>query len=154
MAICSLNFYGGSRYVARNILGGASKTSISPGNICHFRPLSLILMALMLFFTKSIIAKQFEGSQIMHMCIFHVLRVRGLPGSKGASVPCMGLPGNAEAPLVTRLGRYILYSSHYSCVNLSRTNIRIWTCSSSSIVRPFAVKFSQKIVHCKYRVKY
>ena len=32
------------------------------------------------------------------MCIFHVLMVRGLSGSEGASAPCMGLPGNAEVP--------------------------------------------------------
>ena len=37
------------------------------------------------------------------MCIFHVLTVRGLSGSKGASAQCMGLLGNAEAPLATRL---------------------------------------------------
>ena len=29
------------------------------------------------------------------MCIFHALTVRGLSGSEGASVPCIGLPGNA-----------------------------------------------------------
>ena len=57
----------------------------------------------MFFFTKSIIAKQFEGSRIKCMCIFHVLTVRGLPGSEEASVPCMGLVGNAKAPLATRL---------------------------------------------------
>ena len=45
-------------------------------------------MALMFF--KSIIAKQFEGSWIKHMCTFHVLKVRGFPGSEGASVLCMG----------------------------------------------------------------
>ena len=37
------------------------------------------------------------------MCIFHVLMVRGLPGSEGASAPCIGLPGNAEVPLATCL---------------------------------------------------
>ena len=37
------------------------------------------------------------------MCIFHVQTVRGLPGSEGASTPCMGLPGNVEAPLAMRL---------------------------------------------------
>ena len=60
--------------------------------------LSLILMVfIFFFFAKSIIAKQFEDSRIKHMCIFHMLTVRGLP-SEGASVPSMGLPGNAEAP--------------------------------------------------------
>ena len=49
------------------------------------------------------IAKQFEYSRIKRMCIFHMLTVRGLVGSEGASAPCMGLPGNAEAPLATRL---------------------------------------------------
>ena len=53
-------------------------------------------MALMPFFTKNIITKQFEGSQIKRMWIFHVLTDRGLPGSEGLS-------GNAEAPLATRL---------------------------------------------------
>ena len=53
-------------------------------------------MALMFcFFTKSIIAKQFKGSRIKCMCIFHVLTVRGLPGSEGASTSCMWLLGNA-----------------------------------------------------------
>ena len=37
------------------------------------------------------------------MYIFHMLTVRGLPGSEGASASCMGLPGNMEAPLPTRL---------------------------------------------------
>ena len=41
------------------------------------------------------------------MCIFHVLTVRGLSGSEGASTPCMGLPGNAEAPLAMRLCLHI-----------------------------------------------
>ena len=86
----------------------ASEASISPGNIAIFRPSSLILIALMLFFfTKSIIAKRFEGSRIKCLCIFHVLMVRGLPGSEGASVPCMGLPGNVEAPLATRLASMV-----------------------------------------------
>ena len=44
----------------------------------------------MCFFTKNIIAKQFEGSRVKCMWIFHVLTDRGLPG-------------NAEAPLATRL---------------------------------------------------
>ena len=52
-------------------------------------------MVLNVFFAKSIIAKRFEYSWIKRMCIFHVLTVRGLSGSEGASVPCMGLPGNA-----------------------------------------------------------
>ena len=58
---------------------------------------------LCVFLTKSIIAKQFEGSRIKRMCIFHVPTVRGLPGSEGTSAPCMGLPSNAEAPLAMRL---------------------------------------------------
>ena len=37
------------------------------------------------FLIKSIIAKQFDGSRINRMCIFHVLTVRGFPGSEGAS---------------------------------------------------------------------
>ena len=41
------------------------------------------------------------------MCIFHVLTVRGLSGSEGASASCMGLPGNAEAPLAMRLSMVI-----------------------------------------------
>ena len=49
------------------------------------------------------IAKQVEYSRIKRMCIFHMLTVRGLAGSEGASAPCMGLPGNAEAPLATHL---------------------------------------------------
>ena len=66
---------------------GASKDRVSPGNVAIFRPLSLILMA---FLQKVyIIAKQFEDSRIKRMCIFHVLTVRGLPGSEGASAPCM-----------------------------------------------------------------
>ena len=36
------------------------------------------------------------------MCIFHVLMVRGLSGSKGASMPCVGLPGKVKAPLAVR----------------------------------------------------
>ena len=47
-------------------------------------------------FIKSVIAKQCEGSRIKRMCIFHVLMVRGLPGSEG-------LLGNVEAPLATHL---------------------------------------------------
>ena len=42
------------------------------------------------------------------MCIFHVLTVRGLPGNEGASSPCMGFPGNAEALLATRLVNIIV----------------------------------------------
>ena len=64
-------------------------------------------MTLMCLFTKSIIAKLFEGSWIKRMCIFHVLMVRGLPGSVGASVSCMGHPGNTEAPLATRLKKFV-----------------------------------------------
>ena len=45
-------------------------------------------MVLMLFFAKSIIAKQFEYSRIKRMCIFHVLTVKGLRGSRAAR----GLP--------------------------------------------------------------
>ena len=37
------------------------------------------------------------------MCTFHVLMVRRLPDSEGASALCMGLPGNSEAPLATYL---------------------------------------------------
>ena len=80
-------------------------------------------MALMfVFFIKSIIAKQFEGSQIKRMCIFHVLTVRGLSGREGASVSCMGLLGNAEAPW---LRTYIiicipLHSIQFDCRTLKR----------------------------------
>ena len=63
----------------------------------------MALMCCCCFLIKSIIAKQFEGSRIKRMCIFHVLTVRGLPGSEGASASCMGLPGNTEAPYTTRL---------------------------------------------------
>ena len=82
---------------------GVSKASISPGNVAIFRPLSLILMALMFFvffgvFTKSIIAKQFEGSRIKCMCIFHVLMVRGALGQRGGFRAARGLPGNADTP--------------------------------------------------------
>ena len=44
------------------------------------------------------------------MCIFHVLTVRGLPGSEGASAPCMGLPGKAEVPLATRLCTHTVHN--------------------------------------------
>ena len=64
-------------------------------------------MVLMGFFANSIITKQFEYSQIKRMCIFHVLTVRGLSDSKGGSVPCMGLPSNAEAPLAMYLQLHV-----------------------------------------------
>ena len=41
------------------------------------------------------------------MCIFHELTVKGLSGSEGVSMLCMGLPGNTEAPLATCLSDYI-----------------------------------------------
>ena len=68
-----------------------------------FRPSELNSDGFKVFFCKKYYSKQFEYSWIKRMCIFHVLTVRGLSGSEGASMPCMGLPGNAEAPLVTRL---------------------------------------------------
>ena len=51
------------------------------------------------------------------MCIFHVLMVMGLPGSEGASALCMALPGNAEAPLATRLS--ILCTCSMCVLNLN-----------------------------------
>ena len=50
------------------------------------------------FNSDDFIAKQVEYSRIKRIYIFHVLTVRGLAGSEGASAPCMGLPGNAKAP--------------------------------------------------------
>ena len=61
------------------------------------------LLSLFYINSDDFIAKQVEYSRIKRMCIFHELTVRGLPGSEAASAPCMGLPGNAEAPLATRL---------------------------------------------------
>ena len=56
------------------------------GNLCNFWPFELNSDGFNgFFFTKSIIAKQFEGSRIKRMCIFHVLTVRGLHGREGAS---------------------------------------------------------------------
>ena len=71
------------------------------------------------FFAKRIIAKQSEYSWIKCICIFHVLTVRGLSGNKGASAPCMGLPGNAEAPLATCL----LYNEYHKSGNFRGENI-------------------------------
>ena len=45
------------------------------------------------------------------MCIFHVLTVRGLPGSEGATAPCMGLPGNGYAPEYIHVCTYSQMSS-------------------------------------------
>ena len=53
-------------------------------------------MALMFF--KSIIAKQFEGSWIKHMCIFHVLKVRGVPGQRGGFCAVYGVLGQCGSP--------------------------------------------------------
>ena len=59
--------------------------------------LSLILMVFIFVVAKSIIAKQFEHSRINRMCIFHVLTVKGLPSSKGASGRHGSPPGYALA---------------------------------------------------------
>ena len=69
-------------------------------------------MAIVSFYIKSVIAKQFEGSRIKRMCIFHVLTVRGLPGSEGDSASRMGLPGNAEAPLAMCLHVTMMLECH------------------------------------------
>ena len=45
-----------------------------------------LLSLILIFFAKSIIAKQFEYSRIKHMCIFHVLTVRGSRAVRG--LPC------------------------------------------------------------------
>ena len=53
------------------------------------------------------------------MCIFHVLTVRGLSGSEGASAPCMGLPGNAKALLATCLVYHSVCVCVCVCVRMS-----------------------------------
>ena len=81
-----------------------------PGNCTIYRPSELNSDGFHFYFAKSIIAKQFEDSRIKRMCIFHVLTVRGLPRSEGASTLCMRLP----------VSRYILTPQYFfRSVNLS-----------------------------------
>ena len=78
----------------------------------------IFVVAIFRLNSDNFIAKQVEYSRIKRMCIFHVLTVRGLAGSEGASAPCMGLPGNAEAPLATRLLLHSIYRESRRVCNL------------------------------------
>ena len=103
--------YSYRRLARKKLRGLNSKNSISPGNVNIFRPLSLILVA---FFTKSIISKQFEDSQIKRMCIFHCSRAaRGLRHHVWGFQATRKPPGYAPAAKTKRMQILTMLSIAY-----------------------------------------